>query len=250
MEWKAACEDIEEFMWSHLQEISSQTESQELIGELSQKLADHTSRVQELVQVPELTEGEVSLQVIIGLAAHQLLEANFFPGILEGLVGRLGLAPPNMTDPPTSVRAGMSRHWAATLREAVRRMEGGNINLRQVASTVVPYGLHLDYDLDFQTRRVDDVAPTLTSPCCLASLALSIILIGQQYLESLHPSRQVRTCGVTAGHLLSWMYPVHLMMMVWPPRDNRANGRARKMSLLAKERVLRIRLLWSLACQK
>ena len=30
--------------------------------------------------------------------------------------------------------------------------------------TVVPPGLHLDYDPDFQTRRVDDIAPTLTSP--------------------------------------------------------------------------------------
>ena len=61
MELEAAHEDMEEFMWSHLQEISSQTESRELIGEISQKLADHTSRVRELVQVPELTEGEVSL---------------------------------------------------------------------------------------------------------------------------------------------------------------------------------------------
>ena len=45
MELEAAHEDIEEFMWSHLREINSQTESWELIGELSQKLADHTSRV-------------------------------------------------------------------------------------------------------------------------------------------------------------------------------------------------------------
>ena len=29
---------------------------------------------------------------------------------------------------------------------------------------MVPPRLHLDYDLDFQTRRVDDIAPTLTSP--------------------------------------------------------------------------------------
>ena len=42
---EAACEDMEEFMQSHLQELSSQTESRELIGELSQKLADHMSRV-------------------------------------------------------------------------------------------------------------------------------------------------------------------------------------------------------------
>ena len=94
MELEAACEDMEEFMWSRLREINSQTESQELIGELSQKLADHTSRVRELVQVPELAEGEVSLRVLIGLVTHQPLEANFFPGILEGLVGRLGLVLP------------------------------------------------------------------------------------------------------------------------------------------------------------
>ena len=85
-------------------------------------------------------------------------------GILKGLVGRLGLAPPSITDPPTSVREGMAHHWAATLKEAIRRTEGRDIDLRQVTSTMVPHGLHLDYDLDFQTQRVDDVAPTLTSP--------------------------------------------------------------------------------------
>ena len=84
MRLEVARENMEGFMWSHLQEINSQTESQKLIGELSQKLTTYTSRVQELVQVLELTEGEVSLQVLIGLAAHQPLEANFFPGILEG----------------------------------------------------------------------------------------------------------------------------------------------------------------------
>ena len=59
MELEVAREDMEAFMRSRLRELSSQTESRELIGELSQKLADHTSRVQELVKVPELTEGEV-----------------------------------------------------------------------------------------------------------------------------------------------------------------------------------------------
>ena len=43
-------------------------------------------------------------------------------------------------------------------------MEERDINLKQATHTVVPPGLHLDYDLDFQTRRVDDIAPTLTSP--------------------------------------------------------------------------------------
>ena len=74
------------------------------------------------------------------------------------------MVPPGVTDPPTSVRAGVSCHWAASLREAVRRTEGRDIDLEQVMSSVVSHGLHLDYDLDFRTRRVDDVAPTLTSP--------------------------------------------------------------------------------------
>ena len=43
-------------------------------------------------------------------------------------------------------------------------MEGRDVNLEQVMHTVVPPGLHLDYGLDFRTRRVDDIAPTLTSP--------------------------------------------------------------------------------------
>ena len=55
MEPEAACGDLEEFM------LSSQTETQELIGVLSQKLANHASWVQELVQALELVEEEVSL---------------------------------------------------------------------------------------------------------------------------------------------------------------------------------------------
>ena len=119
MELEAACGDMEEFMRSCLRGLSSQTESRELIGVLSQKLANHTSQVQELVQAPELVEEEVSLRVIIGLGAQTPLEANFFPGILEGLAGRLSLVPPSILNPPTSVQEGVAHHWATTLRESL-----------------------------------------------------------------------------------------------------------------------------------
>ena len=45
MELEAAREDMEEFLRSHLSEISSQTESLELIEELSRKLSAQASRV-------------------------------------------------------------------------------------------------------------------------------------------------------------------------------------------------------------
>ena len=44
------------------------------------------------------------------------------------------------------------------------KMVGRDIDLEQVARNVLPPGLHLDYDLDFRTRRVNDIAPTLTPP--------------------------------------------------------------------------------------
>ena len=233
MELEVAHEDMGAFMRSCLRELSSQTESRELIGELSQKLADHMSRVRELVQVPELTEREVFQQLLIGLVAHQSLKANFFPGILEGLVGRLSLAPPGITDPPTSVREGVACHWAATLKEAIRRMEGRDINLGQVTSTVVPHGLHLDYDLDFQTRRVDDVAPALTSPL-LPSLVGNICQLERPEIPGEPAS--FKADGDLWG-------PSRVRGR--PPRDQLVKGRLRRMSLLAKERALRISLLTS-----
>ena len=108
MELQAAWDDMEGFLQSHLQEISSQTESQELMEGLTGKLSAHTSRVREVVSVPKLAEEEVSHRVLVGLAMDQPLKANFFPGILEGVAGRLGLVPPGVPDPSTSAGAGVS----------------------------------------------------------------------------------------------------------------------------------------------
>ena len=108
MELQAAREDLEGFLQQHLQEISSQAETWELVEGLARKMSAHASRVRYLVSIPELAELEVSLWVNAGLAANQSLEANFFSGILEGVAGRLGLVPPGMVDPPASARVGVS----------------------------------------------------------------------------------------------------------------------------------------------
>ena len=113
---------------------------------------------------------------MLGLAVDQPLEAIFFPGILDGLAGRLGLMPPSVVNPPTSVRVGMSQRWAAALREAIMRNEGRDIDPEQVTPHVVHPRLHQDYDLDFRMWRVDDIAPTLTSPL-LSGLISNIHLL-------------------------------------------------------------------------
>ena len=136
-------------------------------------MSAHTSRVQELVSISELAKEEVSLRVNTGLAVNQPLKANFFSGILEGVAGRLGLAPPGVPDPPPSARVGVSRQWVATLREAVLKTEGRDIDVGLVTHDVLPSGLRLDYYLDFQTRGVDDIAPALT-PSLLSGLVGNI----------------------------------------------------------------------------
>ena len=108
MELGAAREDMEGFLQRSLCKISSQSESQEMIKELSRTLSAHASRIREVIQAPGLHEPAVLQRVMVGLAMDQPLKAIFFPGTLDGLTGRLGLTPPGVVDPPTSARAGVS----------------------------------------------------------------------------------------------------------------------------------------------
>ena len=108
MELEAAREDLGGFLQRCLHELSSQSESQKMIEELSRTLSAHANRIREAIQAPGIHEPAVFQRVMLGLAVDQPLEAIFFPGILDRLSGRLGLMPPGVVDPPTSARAGMS----------------------------------------------------------------------------------------------------------------------------------------------
>ena len=59
MELGAAREDMEGFLQRCLHEINSQSESQEMIKELSRTLSAHASRIREVIQAPGLHEPAV-----------------------------------------------------------------------------------------------------------------------------------------------------------------------------------------------
>ena len=147
-------------MNARLQELSSSSQLPDLIGEAATLMDQHHSRVWELVQNPDLGLSDVYSRVLVGLLTRQPIEADLFPGILEGLAGNLGLSPAGMVDPPRSRQEGVMRRWATALRQAAYDPSDTG---QGSASSTTPLGLHLDYSMEFRSRRVGDIPPALTS---------------------------------------------------------------------------------------
>ena len=118
-----ARERIEEFIRSHLREMLSQQETKDLIGELSSWIADHQGRVRQLLHSGSLRHPEVAPLILVGLAAERPLESNFFPGLLEGLLGRLGITAARESNPPSSSHEGARCAWSTAVGEAISWIE-------------------------------------------------------------------------------------------------------------------------------
>ena len=97
-----AREEMEKFIQFHLKELQSQQETKNLVGELSSRITDHHGRVCQLLHSEPLRHPEVVPLVLVRMTADRPLESNFFPGLLEGLFGSLGIAATGEGNPPTS----------------------------------------------------------------------------------------------------------------------------------------------------
>ena len=158
-EMDAAAADITDFMNARLQELSSRSELPRLIEEAARLMDQHNSHIWQLVRNPDLGQNDVYSRVIIGLLARQPIEADLFPGILEGLAGNLGLSPAGTVNLPCSRQEGMRRRWATALRQAAYDPSDTG---QGSASSTTPLGLHLDYSMEFRSQRVGDIPPALT----------------------------------------------------------------------------------------
>ena len=114
-----AREEMETFIQSRLEELRSPQETKNLIGELSSRITDHRGRVRELLRSEPLRHPEVAPLIMVGLAADRPIESNFFPGLLEGLLGSLGMAAPGEGNPPTSSREGAGCTWSTAVHGAI-----------------------------------------------------------------------------------------------------------------------------------
>ena len=167
-----AREEMEKFIQFHLEELQSQQETRHLVGELSSRITDHQSRVHQLLRSEPLRHPEVVLLVLVGMAADWPLKSNFFPGLLEGLLGRLGIAAPGESKPPTSSREGAGHLWSSAMCEAISQIEQKEVETPGAAG--LPHCLDLHYKKDFLEKRSHQVPAVFLDPLFIPSMANAV----------------------------------------------------------------------------
>ena len=163
---------MEKFIQHRLKELQSQQETRHLVVELSSKITAHRSRVCQVLRSEPLRHSEVAQLVLVGMAADQPLESNFFPGLLEGLSGRLGIAASGESKPPTSSRESAGRLWSSAVREAVLQMEHREVETP--GSAGLPQCLDLHYEEDFLKKQSHQVPAVFSDPLFVPSMANAV----------------------------------------------------------------------------
>ena len=163
---------MERFIQHRLKELQSQQETRHLVVELSSKITAHQSKAHQVLRSEPLKHAEVAQLVMAGMAADQPLESNFFPGLLEGLLGRLGIVAPGESKPPTSSQEGAGRLWSSAVCEVVLQMEQREVETP--GSAGLPQCLDLHYEEDFLKKRSHQVPAVFSDPLFVPSMANAV----------------------------------------------------------------------------
>ena len=160
---------MEKFIQSHLRELRSQQETKNLIGELSSRITDHRGRVHQLLCSEPLRHPKVVPLILVGLAADRPLESNFFPGLLEGLLGSLGIAASGEGNPPTSSCEGAGHAWSTAMHQAISRIEQKEVEAPGAVG--LPPSLDLHYEEDFLEKQRHLIPPIFSDPLFIPKMA-------------------------------------------------------------------------------
>ena len=160
------------FMWSRLEELQSQQETRNLIRELSSRITNHWGRVRQLLRSELLRHPKVVPLVLVGMAADRPLESNFFPGLLEGLLGSLGIASPGEGNPSSSSQEGAGHAWSSAMCEAILRIE--QKEMEAPGAVGLPQSLDLRYEEDFLKRQRREIPPIFSDPLFIPHMAKAV----------------------------------------------------------------------------
>ena len=166
---------METFIQSCLEELRSPQETKNLIGELSSRVTDHRGRVCELLRSKPLRHSEVIPLIMVGLGADRPIKSNFFPGLLEGLLGSLGMAAPGEGNPPTSSRDGAGRAWSTAVHEAISQIEQKEVEAPEAVG--LPPNLDLCYEEGFLEKQRHLIPPVFSDPLFIPKMAKAVFRV-------------------------------------------------------------------------
>ena len=153
----AACNDMQAFLQSCLDNISTQAESRMVAEACVERFANHMNALWGFLEDPRMSNPEVAFRVQVGLASTRPLVANYFHGALEGVLGLLGLHTPVPEQSRIQTVEGASKHHARLLKQYLAQAtEGYEMDWEDREGTEQE-DLHLDYLKDFSVCKADQV---------------------------------------------------------------------------------------------
>ena len=135
--------------------LQTNEELKKLLKALSKWISDFEDHVWELALSKELAEEEVALCVNLALTATRPVIGNYFNGVLEGLVGILGIKIHEDEDSPCSTQEGLEKHLAKELQQ------------KSVSAPLLEgcesCGLHVGYSLEYADHKQGPSVPAFSS---------------------------------------------------------------------------------------
>ena len=114
---------------------------------------------------------------MVGLAADRPLESNFFPGLLEGLLGSLGITAPREGNPPTSSREGAGCRWSTAVHEAVSQIEQRDAETPEAVG--LPPSLDLHYEESFLETQRHRIPPVFSDLLFIPKMAKAVFKLAK-----------------------------------------------------------------------
>ena len=125
------------------------------------------------------------------MAADRPLKSNFFPGLLEGLLGSLGIAASGEGNPPTSSHEGADRAWSSTVCETISQIEQKEVEAPGAVG--LPQCLDLRYEEDFLEKRRHQIPPIFSDPLFIPHMAKVVFKV-------VKPPVVLKALPSTSGH--------------------------------------------------
>ena len=136
----------------------------------------------ELLRSKPLRHPEVVPLIMVGLAADRPIESNFFPSLLEGLLGSLGMAAPGEGNPPTSSRDGAGCAWSTAVCEAISQIEQKEVEAPGAVG--LPPNLDLRYEEGFLKKQRHLIPPVFSDPLFIPKMAKAVFRVAKPLVVS------------------------------------------------------------------